>query len=69
MAEPLAYTNADSDNLMRYDPLADQYIFNWDISKVTNGSYKIRIYLGEAGCADTHLATVTIQQKSGGGKK
>jgi hypothetical protein len=68
VADALANTNGDSGNLMRYDPLADQYIFNWDVSKVANGSYNIRIYAGEGSCANAHLATVTLQ-KSGGGKK
>jgi len=61
MADPLANTNGDSGNLMRYDPATDQYIFNWDISKVPTGSYNIRSYMGEGSCADSHLATVAIQ--------
>jgi hypothetical protein len=68
MAEPLANTNGDSGNQMRYDALADQYIFNWDISKVANGSYTIKTYLGEGSCAGDRIATVAIS-KSGGGKK
>lgn len=54
---------------MRYDPDADQYIFNWDTSKLANGSYNIRIYLGEGGCGGNRLATVILQKNSGGKKK
>lgn len=67
VADALANTNGDSGNLMRYDPLADQYIFNWDVSKVANGQYNIRIDLGEGTCAGGRLATVAI--KKSGGKK
>jgi hypothetical protein len=42
---------ADDGSLMHYDLLADQYILNWNISKLTGGDYNIRIGLEEGKCA------------------
>ncbi len=57
---------SDTGNQMRYDPDADQYIFNWDTSKIDNGSYNIRIgFDGEGECAEAHLATVILKKSSG----
>jgi hypothetical protein len=64
-ADSVNFTTADPGNQMRYDPLADQYIFNWDTSKLANGSYNIRIDLGEGSCAGNRLATVILQKSSG----
>ena len=58
---------ADTGNMMRYDPLAEQYIYNWDVSELDNGSFTINIEMGE-GCDGDHNATV-ILQKSHGKKK
>jgi len=55
---------ADSGNQMRYDPVADQYIYNWDTSKCENGSYTINIDMGE-GCGTDRNATVILQKSSG----
>ncbi len=51
---------ADTGSLMRYDPVADQYILNWNISKLTNGDYNIRVGLDEGGCAVGHWSPVRI---------
>jgi hypothetical protein len=68
-AESVNLTDADPGNQMRYDPVADQYIYNWDTSKLPNGGYNIRIDLDEGTqCGSGHLATVVLQ-KSGGKKK
>jgi len=55
---------ADTGNMMRYDPLADQYIYNWDTSKLDNGTYTLNIGMGE-GCEENHNATVILQKNSG----
>jgi hypothetical protein len=55
---------ADSGNLMRYDLVADQYIYNWDVSKLDNGSFTINIDMGE-GCGGDRIATVILQKNSG----
>jgi len=62
-SEPLANTNGDLGNAMRYDPTARQYIFNWDIAGLANGTYKIRVGLGEGTCADQHIVVVTLKKK------
>jgi hypothetical protein len=36
-AEPIANTNADSGNKVRYDYTSDECILNWDVSKLVNG--------------------------------
>ena len=62
-AEPVANTNGDSGNLMRYDPVAQQYIFNWDIAGLANGTYTIRVGLGEGTCAGAHTVVVSLKKK------
>lgn len=55
----------DSGNLMRYDASSDQYILNWDISRVQNGAYNIRVAMGEGEkCAVGHWVPVTIQKSA-----
>ncbi len=63
-AEPLANTNGDSGNLMRYDPTAQQYVFNWDIgaTAITNGTYQIWVDLAEGACANPHTVTLSINK-------
>lgn len=55
---------ADTGNLMRYDPVSEQYIYNWDVSKLENGDYTLYADMGE-GCASEHTALVKIQKTSG----
>jgi hypothetical protein len=68
MADSIANTAPDLGNTMRYDAESDQYILNWDVSKLIAGTYNIRIDLGEGSCGETHLATVTIKPPKGGKK-
>ena len=68
-AEPLANTTPDGGNGMRYDPTADQYIFNWDISRLANGTYTVRVELGEGACGTARTATLSIQKVGKGVKK
>lgn len=55
---------ADTGNQMRYDPLADQYIYNWDTSKLDNGSYTLNVDMGE-GCGGARTTTVILQKSTG----
>ena len=48
---------------MRYDPLADQYVFNWDNSLLSNGTYRILVGLGEGSCALPHSVTLSLGKK------
>jgi hypothetical protein len=62
-------SSADIDNIMRYVPEDQQYIYNWDLSNLTNGTYAVVVELGDAGKAcgkGTYYATITVQKK---GKK
>jgi hypothetical protein len=68
-AEPIANTNGDSGNLMRYDPVADQYIFNWDLKTVDNGTYKVWIDLGEGACGEQHNVMLSVVKIGKGVKK
>jgi hypothetical protein len=62
-AEPLASTNGDSGNLMRYDASAGQYIFNWDIAGLMNGTYSVRVDLGEGICGEAHVVQLSLKKK------
>jgi hypothetical protein len=62
-AEPVANTNGDAGNLMRYVPADDQYIFNWDIAGQANGTHTIRIGLDEGQCGDDHTVVVSLKKK------
>lgn len=53
-------TIADDGSLMRYDPVADQYILNWNISGLPNGDYNIRVGTEEGECAVGHWNPVRI---------
>ena len=50
-AASIGSTAPDGGNTMRYDPLADQYVFNWDTSPLTNGTYRVQVGLNEGSCA------------------
>jgi hypothetical protein len=61
---PLANTNNDSGNLMRLsDATTGQYIFNWDTTGLPNGTYRIRIDLGEGVCGDPHFVNISFKRK------
>lgn len=61
--QPAVATNNESGNTMRYDADANQYIFNWDIAGLANGTYSIRIDLGEGSCGEPHIVVVSIAKK------
>jgi hypothetical protein len=60
-ADPLANTNGDNGNKMRFSD--GQYIFNWNTTGLTDGKYRITIALGEGNCAPARTADVTFKRK------
>jgi hypothetical protein len=53
--------NFDYGNVMRYSD--GQYVYNWDLSTVTNGTKTIRVFLGEGSCAPAHQVVVSVGKK------
>lgn len=53
--------NFDYNNLMRYSD--GQYVYNWDLSTVQNGTYTVRVFLGEGTCATAHQVVVSVGKK------
>jgi hypothetical protein len=62
-AEPLSSSSGDAGNLMRYDATSGQYIFNWDISSLVNGTYSLRVGLGEGICGEPHVVQLSVKKK------
>jgi hypothetical protein len=59
---------ADTGNVMRYSPDDEQYIYNWDLSKLVNGTYGVVVDLGDSqACSNgPYYAVITVAKK---GKK
>lgn len=55
--------NFDYGNLMRYDPTANQYVYNWDLSTTTTGTKSVWVDLQEGTCADPRQVNVAVQRK------
>lgn len=53
--------NFDYGNIMRYSD--GQYVYNWDLSTVTNGTKTVRVFLGEGSCAPAHQVVVSVGKK------
>lgn len=45
--EPESAGAANIDNLFRYDPVADQYIYNLDTSDLSVGTWKAVVYFDD----------------------
>ena len=45
--EPFTNVNADAGNVFRYDATAKQYIFNWGTKGLSEGTWQIRVDLGD----------------------
>lgn len=60
---------ADTGNIMRYAADEQQYIYNLDVTDLSNGTYKIRVSLGDSATCSPgpYEVPITIQRK--GGKK
>lgn len=60
-------SSADTGNIMRYDASEQQYIYNLDVTDLANGTYKIRVDLGDSPtCGSDYEVPITIARK---GKK
>jgi hypothetical protein len=57
--EPLTNVNADAGNVFRYDASANQYIFNWGTKGLSEGTWQIRIDLGDGA---THVVSVSLKK-------
>jgi hypothetical protein len=59
---------ADTGNTMRYDPEAGQYIYNWDLSDLANGTYAVVVEVGDSPACNEgpYYAVITVAKK---GKK
>lgn len=57
---------ADTGNIMRYVPLEQQYIYNWDATDLANGTYGVVVNLGDsAACRPQNpYAIITVAKKS-----
>lgn len=61
---PLANTNNDSGNQMRLgDASIGQYVFNWNTTGLENGTYRVRIDLGEGVCGGDHVVDLSFKRK------
>jgi hypothetical protein len=61
-------SGADTGNIMRYVPADQQYIYNWDLSSLANGTYAVVVDLGDSDACSKgpYYATITVSKK---GKK
>jgi hypothetical protein len=57
--EPFTNVNADAGNVFRYDAAAKQYIFNWGTKGLTEGTWQIRIDLGDNAL---HVVNVSLRK-------
>ena len=62
-AEPVGNSTPDNGNRMRYDLLADQYVYNWDVGGLPNGTYTVRVDLNEGSCGSPHIVTLSQKRK------
>jgi hypothetical protein len=51
---------------MRYDASADQYIYNWDLPSLTNGTWYVIVDLNDSNNCSQGLpfAILTVRQKA-----
>ncbi|MGQ9633839.1 MAG: hypothetical protein ACUVXB_06285 [Bryobacteraceae bacterium] len=65
--EAASVATPDVDNVMRYSPVDDQYIFNMDLASLPNGVYYVYVKPHVSDCALSDLgAWISVQKK---GKK
>lgn len=65
---PTSVSSADTDNIMRYVPTDDQYLYNYDLSSLSDGTYAVSVILGDSPTCtqNPHHAIITVEKK---GKK
>jgi hypothetical protein len=63
--EAASVATPDVGNLMRYDAAAGQYIFNFDLALLVNGTYQVRVDLNDSKqcILEPYVATITIQKR------
>ena len=57
--EPVSTSAADAGNLFRYDPSGDQYIFNLGTKSLSQGTWQVRIDLGDG---STHVVMLSLKK-------
>ena len=57
--EPVSTSAADAGNTFRYDPSGDQYIFNLGTRSLSQGTWQVRIDLGDGG---THVVLMSLKK-------
>jgi hypothetical protein len=69
--EAISQSAASTGNQMRYDPLENHYVFQWDITgpAITNGTYLLWVDLGEGKCGEKHQVCLSIAKTGKGLKK
>jgi hypothetical protein len=67
--ETSSVSSADTDNIMRYVPADGHYIYNWDLSSLTNGTYAVVVDLGDSPTCSNGPYYVKITVDKRGNKK
>ncbi len=69
--EAISQSAASTGNQMRYDPLENHYVFQWDITgaAITNGTYLLWVDLGDGKCGEMHQVCLSIAKTGKGVKK
>jgi hypothetical protein len=69
--EAISQSAASEGNQMRYDPVGDHYVFQWDITgaAIANGTYLVWVDLGEGKCGEMHSVCLSIAKTGKGIKK
>lgn len=62
---PTSVSSADTGNTMRYSPTDQQYIYNWDLDSLANGTYAVVVELGDGKACSKgpYYATFTVAKK------
>ncbi len=65
LESPTSVSSADQGNTMRYSPSDQQYIYNWDLEGLANGTYAVVVELGDGKACGKgpYYATFTVAKK------
>lgn len=65
LAAPTSVSAADTGNAMRYSPVDQHYVYNWDTRSLPSGTYAVVVEPGDSeACSDgPYFATVTVGKK------
>jgi hypothetical protein len=56
--EAVSIAAATEGNLFRYDPVEDKYVFNLSTQDLTQGTYRLRIDLGDG---EKHIVYISLK--------